>query len=85
MGCFSIYLCLYFFSANFLPFWLNLFLRISFFFFFFLNKFVYLFLAALGLRCCMQAFSSCGEQGLFFVAVCELFIVVASPVVEHGF
>ena len=36
-------------------------------FFFFLNKFIYfiyLFLAALGLRCCARAFSSCGEQGL---------------------
>ena len=31
---------------------------------FFSNKFIYLFLAALGLRCCAQAFSSCGEQGL---------------------
>ena len=28
-----------------------------------------LFLAALGLRCCTRAFSSCGEQGLLFVAV----------------
>ena len=25
--------------------------------------FIYLFMAALGLRCCMQAFSSCGERG----------------------
>ena len=25
--------------------------------------FIYLFLAALGLRCCMRAFSSCGERG----------------------
>ena len=24
----------------------------------------YLFLAELGLRCCMQAFASCGERGL---------------------
>ena len=24
--------------------------------------FIYLFLAALGLRCCVQAFSSCGER-----------------------
>ena len=30
---------------------------------------MYLFLAALGLRCCAWAFSSCGEQGLRFVAV----------------
>ena len=50
------------------------------FFFFFFN----LFLAVLGLRCCTQAFSSCGEQGLLFVAVRGLLIAVASLVVEHG-
>ena len=38
----------------------------------------YLFLAALGLRCCVQAFSSCGERGLHFVEVHGLLIVVAS-------
>ena len=37
--------------------------------FFFLNKFIYLFLAVFGLRCWAQAFSSCGELGLLFVAV----------------
>ena len=31
----------------------------------FLFVHLYLFLVALGLCCCMQAFSSCGEQGLF--------------------
>ena len=36
------------------------------------------FLAALGLCCCTRAFSSCGEWGLLFVAVCELLIAVAS-------
>ena len=50
---------------------------------FFKNKFIYfgpcwVFVAAYGL------FSSCGEQGLLFVAVCGLLIVVASPVAEHG-
>ena len=45
--------------------------------------FIYLFLAALGLCCCMQAFSSCGEQGLLVVAVHGLLVVVASLVVEH--
>ena len=44
----------------------------------------YLFLAALGLRCCAQAFASCSKQGLLFVAVCRLLIAVASLVVEHG-
>ena len=29
----------------------------------FLKEIIYLFLAALGLHCCMRAFSSCGEQG----------------------
>ena len=33
----------------------------------FINKFTYLFSAALGLRCCAWAFSSCGERGLLFV------------------
>ena len=45
---------------------------------------IYLFLAALGLRCCMRALSSCGEWGLLFVAVCGLLIAVASLVAEHG-
>ena len=49
--------------------------------FFFL---IYLFLAALGLRCCVRAFSSCGEWGLLFVAVSRLLIVVTSLVAEHG-
>ena len=43
---------------------------------FFKNKFIYI-LAALGLRCCVRAFSSCGERGLLFVAVCGLLIAVA--------
>ena len=55
-----------------------------FFFFFFLILFIYLFVAALGLRCCTRAFSSCGERGLLFVAVHGLLIAVASLIVEHG-
>ena len=43
----------------------------------------YLFLAVLGLRCCPQTFSSCGEQGLLFVVVRGLLIAVASLVEEH--
>ena len=49
----------------------------------FLKKIIYLFLAALGLHCCAWASSSCGEQGLLFVVVHGLLIVVASLVVEH--
>ena len=47
------------------------------------NKFTYLSLAALGLHCCVWAFSSCGEQGLFFVAVCRFLTAVAPLVEEH--
>ena len=42
-----------------------------------------LFLAVLGLHCCVQAFSSCGEQGLLFVVVRGLLVAVASLAVEH--
>ena len=41
-------------------------------------------MAVLGVRCCTQAFSGCGEQGLLFVAVHGLLIAVASLVAEHG-
>ena len=60
--------------ANFLFYFLN----------FFMYLFIYLFLASLGLHCCAQAFSSCGERGLLFVAVRGLLVVVASLVAEHG-
>ena len=53
------------------------------FFYFFINLFIYLFLAAWGLCCCAQAFSSCSEQGLLFVAVHGLLIAVTSLVAEH--
>ena len=55
--------------------WLN--------FLFFFYKFIYLFLAVLGLCCCARAYSSCGERGLHFVVVCRLLIAVASLVAEH--
>ena len=62
-------------------------LKMSPLFYLFIYLFIYFylyFLAALGLRCCAWAFSSCGEQGLLFVAVHWLLIVVASLVAEHG-
>ena len=43
-----------------------------------------LILAAMGLRYCARAFSSCGKRGLLFIAVRGLLIVVASLVAEHG-
>ena len=45
----------------------------------------FFFLAALGLRCCTWAFSSCSEQGLFFVAGHGLLIAVVPLVAEHRF
>ena len=57
----------------------------TYLFFFFINLFILfiLFLAALGLRCCAQAFSSCSERGLLFVVLHRLLIAVASLVAEH--
>ena len=55
-------------------------------FYFILNLF-YLFLAALGLRCCVRAFSSCGEWGLLLDAVvshCSGFSLRWLLVAEHG-
>ena len=49
----------------------------------FIDLLIYLFLAALGLHCCVWAFSSCDEQGLLFVAVCRFLFAVASLVAEH--
>ena len=50
----------------------------------FINLFIYLFLAALGLWCCAWALSSCSEQGLHFIATHRLLTAVASLVAEHG-
>ena len=38
----------------------------------------------LGLRFCARAFSSCGERGPLFIAVCGPLTVVASLVAEHS-
>ena len=58
---------------------------LSFFFFKLIYLFAcFLFLAVLGLRCCVRAFSSSGERGPLFTAVCRPLIVVASLVAEHG-
>ena len=43
-----------------------------------------LLLAALGLHCCVWAFSSCSKWGLLFIAVPRLLFVVASLVPGHG-
>ena len=60
------------------PIFIFIFIFVSYFL-----KFI-LFLSALGLCCCARAFSSCGERGLLFVAVCRLLIAVASLVGSTG-
>ena len=56
-------------------------LRINFFFKFL--RFIYLFLAVLGLRFCAWAFSGCGEWGPLFITVRGPLTVAASLVAEH--
>ena len=56
---------------------------VLFFFPLFFFKFIYLFLAVLGLRFCARAFYSCGKWGPLFIAVHGPFTIAASPVVEH--
>ena len=59
--------------------------------FFFLSRysflinylFIYLFLAMLGLRFCVRAFSSCGKRGPLFTAVRRPLTIVASLVAQH--
>ena len=45
---------------------------------------LFLFSAALGLCCCAQAFSSCGERGLLSTSYKGLPIAAASLAVERG-
>ena len=53
-----------------------------FIYLFIINLFI-LFLAALGLHCCVWAFSSCGKRGPLFIVVHGPFVVVASLVAGH--
>ena len=45
--------------------------------------YLFYFLDALGLHCCVRAFSYSGELGLRFIAMHGLLIVVASLVLGH--
>ena len=49
----------------------------------FLYLFICLYLAMLGLCCCVWAFSSCSDCGYSLAVVCVLVIFVASLVGEH--
>ena len=53
------------------------------FLFFFINLFIYLFLAVLGPRFCARAFSSSGKRGPLFIAARGPLTAAASPVAEH--
>ena len=61
----------------------------SFFFLIYIYIYIYfkylfiLFLVVLGLRFCARAFSSWGEWGPLFIAVCRPLTIVASLVAEH--
>ena len=58
----------------------------SYFFFNFFKIYFYLFIlfmAVLGLRFCVRAFSSCGKWGPLFIAVRGPLTVAASLVAEH--
>ena len=52
-------------------------------FYFKIYLFIYLFMAVLGLRFCMRAFSSCGKRGPLFIAVRGPLTIAASLVAEH--
>ena len=54
-----------------------------FFFKFNFYLFIYLFMAVLGLRFCVRAFSSCGKRGPLFIVVRRPLTIAASLVVEH--
>ena len=49
----------------------------------FFLKFIYLFLAVLGLRFCARAFSSCGKREPLFIATRGPLTIAASLVAEH--
>ena len=53
--------------------------------FLYIYKFIYLFLAVLGLRFCARAFSSCSEWGPLFITVHGPLTIAASHVAEHRF
>ena len=62
--------------------------KLGTFFFFFKGiplflLFIYLFLAVLGLRFCVRAFSSCGKWGPLFIVVRGPLTITASLVTEH--
>ena len=53
--------------------------------FLFLNFYLIFFLAALSLCCIVLAFSSCGERGLLFIAVCGLLLLWSMGCRHAGF
>ena len=48
-----------------------------------MHTLLYLFLAVLGLRCCAQVFSSCGDRGQSLEAAHGLLTAAASPAAER--
>ena len=58
-------------------------INLFFLIFLFIIYLLFLFLAALGLRFCVRAFSSCGKWGPLFIAVRGPLTIAASLVVEQ--
>ena len=50
----------------------------------FIFLFFFFLVGALGLHCCVQAFSSCGEWGLLFVVMHRPLIMVISFIADRG-
>ena len=49
----------------------------------FFKKYIYLFMAVLGLHFCARAFSSCGKRGPLFIEVRGPLTIAASLIAEH--
>ena len=76
----SFYLVVFLFYQSFSSFFFNnvrFFLKIIY-------LFIYLFMAVLGLRFCVRAFSSCGKRGPLFITVRCPLTIAASLVAEHS-
>ena len=61
----------------------QLYLNICYFIYFIFFKFIYLFLAVLGLRFYARAFSSCGKRGPLLITVHGPLTIAASLAAEH--
>ena len=84
ISSFLIYNKLHYDGISYVLFFPKDFIMLNFlFFFYFLFLFLNLFMAVLGLRFCVRAFSSCGKLGPLFITMRGPLIIAASLVAEH--